>query len=76
MRLHLGGFFSFYVTDHPRWLEIELPVPRPLNDLLSELGIPLGDVNLVVINHELVDLADAVVKDEDEVRIYPPIGGG
>jgi sulfur carrier protein ThiS len=76
MKLHLGGFFSFYVPHSPQWLEIELPSPKPLSQVLDEIGIPIGEVNLIVVNKELVDLPEAIVKNDDEVRIYPPIGGG
>lgn len=76
MRLHLGGFFSFYISQRPQWVEVELTEPRPLRQLLEELGIPIGEVNLTVVNKELVELEEAVVKNEDEVRIYPPMGGG
>ena len=76
MRLHLGGFFSFYIPQHPQWVEVELTEPRPLRQVLEVLGIPIGEVNLTVVNRELVELSEAVVTNDDEVRIYPPMGGG
>lgn len=76
MRLHLGGFFSFYVPGRPQWVEVELPEPRLLSQVLEDLGIPIAEINLTVINKELVELPEAVVKNHDEVRIYPPVGGG
>jgi sulfur carrier protein ThiS len=76
MRLHLGGFFSFYIPQRPQWVEIELPEPRLLSEVLEELGIPAAEVSLTVVNQELVELNDAIVTNEDEVRLYPPIGGG
>jgi sulfur carrier protein ThiS len=76
MKLHLGGFFSFYIPQRPQLVEIELHEPRLLRDVLEELGIPIPEVNLTVINKELVDLDQAIVNNQDEVRIYPPMGGG
>lgn len=76
MRLHLGGFFSFYIPQRPQWIEVQLTEPRPLRQVLEELGIPIGEVNLTVVNRELVELPEVVVTNDDEVRIYPPMGGG
>lgn len=76
MRLYLGGFFSFYHPQRKNWLEIDLPEPQPLAVVLEQQGIPLAEVQLVVLNHDLVDLEGAVVRNEDEVRLYPPVGGG
>ena len=76
MRLYLGGFFSFYVPQRPLWLEVKLESPQPLRKILQQQGIPLPEVALTVVNGELVDVEQAVVTDEDEVRLYPPIDGG
>lgn len=76
MRLHLGGQFSFYFPDHPRQLEIQLEGPVRLSDVLTGLGIPLAEINLVTVNGELVDLQEATVLQFDEVKIYPPVSGG
>jgi sulfur carrier protein ThiS len=80
MRLYLGGFFTFYVPDaqkHDRhWIEVELSEPAPLPEVLERLGIPPAEVHLVVVNGLAVDPAEAVVHPQDEVRLYPPIGGG
>jgi sulfur carrier protein ThiS len=76
MRLYLGGFFSFYFPGRPQWLEIELPEPLPLRQVLEQQGIPLGEVALIVLNQELVELDQAIVTNGDEVRLYPPIDGG
>lgn len=76
MRLYLGGYFSFFVPGKPQWLEIELPEPQPLRQVLAAHGIPLGEVALVVVNQELVELEQLVVTDQDEVRLYPPMDGG
>lgn len=76
MKLYLGGFFSFYIPQRPQWIEIELDSPRLLREVLVEQGIPPGEVSLTVVNRELVELNEVLVSNEDEVRLYPPIGGG
>lgn len=76
MKLYLGGFFSFYIPQRPQWIEIELDSPRLLREVLVEQGIPPGEVSLTVVNRELVELNEVLVTNDDEVRLYPPIGGG
>jgi sulfur carrier protein ThiS len=76
VKLYLGGFFSFYFPQRPLWIEIELAGPQPLREVLEQQGIPSAEISLTVVNRELVELDEAVVSNEDEVRLYPPIGGG
>ena len=76
MRLYLGGYLDFYNPQPGRWLEVELHQPTQMNELLAELGIPIGDAQLFVLNGELVDLKEAIVSEQDEVKLFPPVGGG
>ena len=76
MRLYLGGYLDFYNPQPGNWLEVELHQPSKLSELLAELGIPLGDIQLFVLNGELVDLNEAIVSDQDEVKLFPAVGGG
>ncbi|MCK5546692.1 MAG: MoaD/ThiS family protein [Rhodospirillaceae bacterium] len=48
----------------------------PLHEVLTELGIPLGDVHLVVINGEVADLRESRVSEQDEVKLFSAVGGG
>ena len=76
MKLHLGGQFSFYLPGHPRWVEVELKEPARLSEVLTGLGIPVAEINLTVVNGQIVDLHEAVVSTQDEVKLFPPVGGG
>jgi len=76
MRLYLGGYLDFYHPQRSSWLEVELNHPSPLSEVLTELGIPMGDVQLFVLNGELVELSEAIVSDQDEVKLFPAVGGG
>ncbi len=76
MRLYLGGQFSFYIPNHPRHIEIELEGPTRLSDVLTGLGIPIAEINLVTINGELIEIQEATISQPDEVKIYPPVSGG
>jgi len=76
MRIHLGGHLNFYHPQKDKWLDVELEHPTPLRVILDGSGIPLGEVSLVVVNGELVDLQEAIVSEQSEVKLFPPVGGG
>ncbi len=76
MRIYLGGQYSFYFPGHPAWVETRLDAPAPLRAVLERLGVPPAEVYLVVVNREAVEMEAAIVQDSDEVRLYPPVGGG
>ncbi len=76
MKLYLGNYFTFFTRDRSHWMEMELPHPTRLTDILTELGIPAAEVYLVVINDQILESTDAFVTNEDTVRLYPPVNGG
>ena len=76
MRIHLGGHLNFYHPQKDNWLEVELEQPTPLRVVLDISGIPLGEMHLVVVNGKLVDLQKAIVSEQDEVKLFPAVGGG
>jgi sulfur carrier protein ThiS len=76
MKLNLGGQFSLYIPGHPPSVDVELKEPTRLNEVLVGLGIPVADIHLAVVNGQLVELEEAVVSNKDEVKIFPPVGGG
>jgi len=76
MKIYLGGHLNFYHPLKEKWLEIKPGPDTRLIDILNQSGIPLGEVHLVVINEETVELVEAVVSDKDEVKLYSAVGGG
>ena len=76
MRILLGGHLNFYHPKKEKWLEVHLGKPVPLVELLDNLGIPLGEVHLVILNGEMIDLHEASVSDHDRVKLYSAVGGG
>jgi sulfur carrier protein ThiS len=76
LKLHLGGHLSFYEPQRRAWVDLVLPEPQRLPNLLAGLGIPPGEVALVVINGELAQEDKPILTDEDQVELYPPMGGG
>jgi len=76
LKLHLGGHLSFYELQHRTWVELSLAAPQRLEDLLAGLGIPPGEVALVVINGALTQEEAPIISENDQVELYPPMGGG
>jgi sulfur carrier protein ThiS len=76
MKLYIGSYFAFFTSEHSHWIDIDLSKPTRLADILSDLGIPAGEVHLVVLNDELVESPKILVSNEDVVRLYPAVNGG
>lgn len=76
MKLYLGGHLSFYGPEQRSKLVVPLNNKTLLTEIINKLGIPIAEVQLTVLNGELVDLNEILVNDDDEVRLYPPVGGG
>jgi len=76
MKIYLDRGLNFYLPTHPEWIEIELQEPTSLRRILSQIGIPFGEVHLVVVNDEAVEVKDVLIMQKDVVKIFPPFGGG
>ena len=76
MKLHLGGYLPFFASAKQEKIEILLKKPARLSDVLLQVGIPVAEVYLTVLNGEQVILDETLVKDSDDVRLYSPIDGG
>jgi molybdopterin converting factor small subunit len=55
--------------------EINLPESATVQDLVDQLGIPSEETKISFVNGLIRDLG-WVLKQADEVGIFPPIGGG
>lgn len=76
MRLHLGGHLDFYDAQKRTWVDVSLEVPTRLRDVLDQLGVPIGEVAIALVNGRAVEMETAMVSDQDQVTLYPPVGGG
>jgi len=76
MKLKLGGQLSFYHPCKSPQVEVQLDSPTLLREVLAKLGVPFGEVFLVVVNGELVEPKDALISQDDEVKVFPPMDGG
>lgn len=75
MRLYLGGHLNFYNRGQGNWIEVDLSQPTRLKEIIFRKEIPLGEIQLAVLNGEMVDL-DILVSDKDEVKLFSAVGGG
>ncbi|NLG71247.1 MAG: MoaD/ThiS family protein [Chloroflexi bacterium] len=76
MKLRVSGQLSFYMPGRVTEIEVPLDQPARLQDVLSGLGIPADEVYITALNGEVVDVREVIVRDEDEVRLFPPVSGG
>jgi molybdopterin synthase sulfur carrier subunit len=55
--------------------EVKLVESAALDDLLRQLNIPAKEVKLCFVNARIQE-PDFILQDDDEVGIFPPVGGG
>ena len=55
--------------------EIQLDSGSTIMDLYNELGIPVEEIKLAYVNGIYCE-PDTILKNGDEIGIFPPIGGG
>lgn len=54
---------------------MELPDSSSLRDVAARLGMPEGEVRIAFVNG-IIQQSDCPLKENDEVGMFPPIGGG
>ncbi len=54
---------------------VNLPDSSSLKQLVDKLGIPCEETKITFVNGLVRDL-DWILRPDDEVGIFPPIGGG
>jgi sulfur carrier protein ThiS len=76
MILTAGGYLDFYMPGRRRRLVLELAVPQSLRSVLTEVGIPIKEVQLILLNGKIVDIDETIVSNEDQIKVVSPIDGG
>lgn len=56
--------------------EVELEDSASLTDLIRKLGIPEGEVHLVIVNGRIIHDRSQALGNADRVGLFPPVGGG
>ncbi len=79
MRVQVKLFATLHryaVEGHPGTpFEVDLPEGASLQELVDQLKIPQEQTKIAFVNGEIRSM-DWVLKPDDEVGIFPPIGGG
>lgn len=77
IQVHLYASLTRYLPDEIRGKEpwIEVPEGIAVRELLREWNVPPDQAKLIFINGVHAEL-DAVLKAEDRLGVFPPIGGG
>lgn len=76
MKLIAGGYLTFYTPDQRPDIDLPLKETVALRALLAEIGIPVAEIQLVVLNGQIVDLDQVNLKNQDEVKVFPGVDGG
>jgi sulfur carrier protein ThiS len=87
VRVHLGGHLNWYDPQRRSRLELD---PQTVGTgcgggqggwltpvaLVRFLGLPRGEIALVVVNGRVAGLDGILLDPDDRVEFYPAIGGG
>ena len=72
LRLFLCGKLTGFHPDAKRGaVEVKLAGPTRIDTLLGELGIPVKEARVLMLNHKKAFL-DSLVKPGDRLGIFPP----
>jgi len=61
--------------DPDRGVQVEIPGPATVKDLLARLNIPIAECGMVTVNLQMAE-ADEEVPDGAAVVVLPFVGGG
>ncbi len=67
--------FAFYRTGRFSAATQEYPTDTRVADVVHALKIPEADLGIVLINGRFVEL-DRILKEGDELSLFPMVGGG
>ena len=56
-------------------MDMDVSSGTTVKEIIESLGIPLQDVAIIMINGRGTNF-DAVLKSDDVLALFPPVGGG
>ena len=56
-------------------MDMDVSADTTVKEIIESLGIPLQDVAIIMINGRGTK-SDAVLKSDDVLALFPPVGGG
>ena len=77
VRIFLSSTLRDYVSDYDPLEGLELAVDRETSiaQLCQRIRIPLNSIKIVMVNAKRQPL-EYVLKGDERVAIFPPVGGG
>lgn len=76
VRLRLNWGLGRYLPGSPvEGMKLALPEGTSMGILLEVYGIPTGEVGLIAVNGSFARV-DRILRDKDDVQVYPPLEGG
>ncbi len=69
LRLHVPGY------DPYTGITLEVPPGTPVSRVISELGLPLKEVTLIMVNG-VRQQPEFPLQGDERLGLFPPIGGG
>lgn len=77
IRLKLFATLKRFLPGQPAGtpVEVELPTEATLAALVEQLHLPPDEVKICFVNGRICEL-DTPLHENDEIGIFPPIGGG
>ena len=75
IRITAYGDLKFYTPGKSGIVEVTIPGPAILSDILKNAGIPSEYVGAITIDKVTVDF-DKLISIDTEINIYPMVSGG
>ncbi len=77
LQLLLAATLRTHVDDYDPLQGLRLPVPEGtrVRDLAQQLGIPVEEIKLVMVNGVVAGL-ETRLRGDERLALFPPVGGG
>lgn len=69
----LKRFMPKQSLDNP-WI-VDIEKNTTINELIKKIDIPINEVKIIFLNG-IHAKGDEILKDNDRIGIFPPVGGG
>jgi molybdopterin converting factor small subunit len=70
-----GVLKSYLSQNNSGFCEREINQPKTIEEIINEIGIPLGMIMLVAVNDQQKNF-NYIPENGDAIKLIPPISGG
>ncbi|MGI6224951.1 MAG: hypothetical protein ACOYJ1_01720 [Peptococcales bacterium] len=77
--IHFKSDMYIYAPNKKEINILPMTTPKPLREILKEMGLSGGEIGFIIQNGEMLNLNkdfDTLIYDQDVIELYPFIGGG